>query len=347
MIGETCEAATDTPGRWELRIGATVYATDDVPGKLRQVIVSPGTQRVIALLVGGGFAAPEYLIPIEAVQKADEEQIQLSWTMDEVRTRGQYDAAHFYSPARSLVGYAPGEAAVSLRGNAGTKPFTLAPIQVGLKVVALDGEVGHVSRVLVDAATDQISHFVIHQGLLFPQERLVPADWVSSITTEVITLAVPRSDLSALPEYRPDEELTAEIINVWMADPAVQAILTYSDVRATVHDSVAVLEGYVWSSAQRRRLEAMARSVPGVLGICNKIVADDELYEAVTRALAEDPRTWERDIRVQSYLGIIHLHGAVPDKETRAAAARVAAQVPEVKDVINLVEVTGHTGTEG
>jgi hypothetical protein len=76
------EVSPGASERWELRIGATVYATDEVLGKLRQVVVSPGEQKVVGLVVRGGLPPEEYLIPIDAIQQADEEQIQLSWSLE-------------------------------------------------------------------------------------------------------------------------------------------------------------------------------------------------------------------------------------------------------------------------
>jgi BON domain/PRC-barrel domain len=103
------EVSPGASKRWELRIGATVYATDEVLGKLRQVVVSPGEQKVAGLVVRGGLPPEEYLIPIEAIQQADEEQIQLSWSLEQARARGRYDTARFHTPERSLAGYAPGK----------------------------------------------------------------------------------------------------------------------------------------------------------------------------------------------------------------------------------------------
>jgi osmotically-inducible protein OsmY len=273
--------------------------------------------------------------------------------LKQARERGRYEAAHFHTPERSLAGYAPGEVAVSLRGGAlgpgtiaGGGPADMPPIRVGSRVVALDDEAGRVTRVLADAVTERVTHLVVRQGLVLPKELLVPVDWVTSVTEEVVTLGVTRAEPSALPEYVPDEELADRIVDAWWGDPVLHALMVNSDVRAVVRDGTATLEGYVWTAEQKRRLEEVAQSVPGVLGVRNEVVADDELALTVARALAEDPRFRDWDIRVHSYLGNVHLQGSVPDAETREAAGEVAARVPGGMAVINLLHAPGHAEAE-
>ncbi len=348
MVQETREATSSASERWEFRIGAPVYAADGTLGGLHKVVLSLGEQRVMALLVRDSPPPTDYLIPIEAVRLAEEDRIQLAWSLAEARERGRYEEQGFHTLERSLAGYAPGAAAVSLRGGArgqaaeeGLGSVGMLPIRAGLEVVALDGAVGRVRHVLVDAASGRVTHFVVHQGLLAARDRLVPMDWVSSVTAEVVTRAATRAEVSALPEYHPDEELAGKIVEAWMDDRVLQALLIYSDVRATVRDGVATLEGYVWSSEQRQRLAERAWGVAGVLDVRDLIVADEELEPEVLSALAEDPRTQGLSLQVKSYLGNVHLYGTVPDKETRDAAGEVAAQVPLVKEVIHLLQMSG------
>jgi osmotically-inducible protein OsmY/sporulation protein YlmC with PRC-barrel domain len=343
---ETREATPSASERWEFRIGATVYTTDDTLGRLRQVVISPGEQRVVALVVRGGLPPRDYLVPLEAVRQAGEEEIQLSWTMEEARKRGRYEEKAFHTPERSLPGYARGEAVFGLRGGPPGRAAGGPPIRVGLRVVTLDGEMGPVNRILVDSATGRATHLVVRQSLLPPRDRLVPVDWVTGVTEAVVTLAATRADLSALPEYHQDEELADNILDAWWGDPILHALLIDSDLQPVVRAGIATLEGYARSSVQRRRLEELARKVPGVLDVRNEVVADDELELAVARALAKDPRTRGHDIQVQSYLGNIYLRGIVIDPETREAAAENAGRMPRVKTIINLVEVPGVPAAE-
>lgn len=346
-------AAPARSERWEFRIGATVHATDDVLGALRQVIVSPGEQRATGLVVRGALPPREYLIPLEAVHEAAEERIQLLWSIEECRERGRYEEAAFHTPLHALAGYQPGEVAVSVQGGprgqaaeTGTGPRDLPLLRMGLRVVALDGVAGRIRRVLVDTGSGSVTHLVLRQGILAPRDRLVPVDWVSSVTAEVVTLAATRADLAALPEYYPDEELAAKITDAWWGDPVVRAMLAYTSARAVVRDGIATLAGYAWSSVHRRRMEELARGVPGLLDLRNEVVADDELAGAVAHALGSDPRTRGLSIQVHSYLGHVRLEGVVSSPELRAAAAEVAARVPWVKAIINLVDVPGVPGIE-
>jgi uncharacterized protein YrrD len=64
-----------------------------------------------------------------------------------------------------------------------------------------DEHVGDVERLFVDANSKEVTHFLISQGLLFKDRKLVPAQWVSSVEENKVYLAVPSRLLERLPSY--------------------------------------------------------------------------------------------------------------------------------------------------
>ncbi len=75
-------------------------------------------------------------------------------------------------------------------------------IPAGARVISADGQhVGSVEQVLTGQHADQVSHFVISQGLLFKDRKLVPVGWVGEIGEDAIYLAVDAAFLAKLPSY--------------------------------------------------------------------------------------------------------------------------------------------------
>lgn len=70
-----------------------------------------------------------------------------------------------------------------IAGESATRPDEpVATIRRGQRVICLDGPIGRVDLVLVDAASDRVQHIVVRRGLLFSRDVAIPADWVHAIT---------------------------------------------------------------------------------------------------------------------------------------------------------------------
>jgi uncharacterized protein YrrD len=65
-----------------------------------------------------------------------------------------------------------------------------------------DEHVGDVERIFVDPDSNQATHFVISQGLLFKDRKLVPAHWVTSVEEDKVHLSVNSHLLERLPSYQ-------------------------------------------------------------------------------------------------------------------------------------------------
>jgi uncharacterized protein YrrD len=77
-------------------------------------------------------------------------------------------------------------------------------IPSGARVVSADGQhVGSVEQVLTGQYEDRVTHFVISQGRLFKDRKLIPVGWVGEIGEDVIHVAVDAGFLGKLPSYEP------------------------------------------------------------------------------------------------------------------------------------------------
>ncbi len=122
------------------------------------------------------------------------------------------------------------------------------------------------------------------------------------------------------------------------------ALWNYSPIRGSLSDLQVTVspDGRVEVSGPVRAglikdgvLEAL-RWVPGVTGIVDGLVADNELEIQVAIALAQDPRLSSLSpgaISVHSHLGRVTLVASLKDEALSAAAVEVANQVAGVRSV--------------
>jgi hypothetical protein len=109
----------------------------------------------------------------------------------------------------------------------------------------------------------------------------------------------------------------------------------HGNVRVTVRDGTVILRGHVHSRRRADQLMAGVTSVPGVLGVENRLACDNEMEIELARALATDPRTRSCRSVVRVRDGIVMLDGEAPDAATAEAATKVVAAHGAVRGVVN------------
>lgn len=217
----------------ELKEGTSVFTSGgDEVGKISRFVLDPRTNEVTHVVLEKGWLLPEdKVVPFEMVNFASEDRVVLNEdignfdqlppfeethyiqaTDEDPRTLGtpgdpvyQYAPAYYWYPSRMHVGfpglglgYFPGAPTETTRNI----PGDTVPLTEGANVMSSDGEhVGDVARLLVDSDSNKVTHFLISQGLLFKDQKLVPAHWVKSIEENKLYLAVPSRLLERLPSY--------------------------------------------------------------------------------------------------------------------------------------------------
>ena len=202
-------------------------------------------------------------------------------------------------------------------------PTILAGTRVGLK----NRDLGTVALVLTDPTTRAATQLVIRHGLFGSRRLIVPIDRVVDASSERIVLDLRPEELTALPEYRTDEQI-ADDAEQAIGDDDIVRRLSGRYLEIAVHNGVVTVTGNIATSAHRSRVEDSVRRVRGVRGLQNLPIGDDELESAVAQALGRDPRTSRFIIPVHATLGIIRLSGNVP-----AVALDLARAVPGVRAV--------------
>jgi sporulation protein YlmC with PRC-barrel domain len=182
-----------------IEIGARVRTSDDRDvGAVHRVVVDLERQAVASIVVlKGRLLSRDILVPLEYVERADEGGVMLRLTEGELEKLPDFSYNEILTPPPTWafpLPY-PGGAVyipVSQRERLGGNEVDLTP---GVKVYAIDGEVGEVEEVEIDPRTGQVDAFWIKTGGLGSHDLRVPAEWVDTVGEQGIRLVASRDEL--------------------------------------------------------------------------------------------------------------------------------------------------------
>ena len=211
--------------------GATVYTADhEKAGTIDRVVFDPHTKEVTHLVILKGFLFTEQkLVPIDLIESVLDDNVFLR-TPSGLLDLPDFEETYFLTLAddelqpddrttvtRPVFWYPPiGRA---WWGNPAAPhldhpdlPYTTkteqnipegtVAMKEGAKVITADGEhVGDVERVFIDLNSDRATHFIISQGLLLKERKVVPTLWVRKVGEDQVQLTVTSSFINQLPEY--------------------------------------------------------------------------------------------------------------------------------------------------
>jgi sporulation protein YlmC with PRC-barrel domain len=218
----------------ELKEGMGVYTPGgEQVGKVNRFVLDPATNELTHIVIQKGWLLPEdKVVPFEMVKSAVGESVVLSEEVGDfdklppfeetqfIRVmddrpedaipapdpRYEYTPAYFWYPAQSNIGF-PGLALGHYAWPSGeTKrniPEDTVPLKEGTNIISSDGKhVGDVERLFLEGDSNKVTHFVISQGVLFKDRKLVPAHWVKSVEEDEVHLVVSSQLLERLPSYQ-------------------------------------------------------------------------------------------------------------------------------------------------
>lgn len=108
---------------------------------------------------------------------------------------------------------------------------------------------------------------------------------------------------------------------------------TTADIEIDAVEGAVTLNGRVRTHIQRQQAERLARAGLNGWQLRNNLIADDQLAIGLAGRLAADPRTATANVRIDAYLGVVYLRGAVHSAEQRAAVLALVGQAPDVVKV--------------
>jgi len=137
-----------------------------------------------------------------------------------------------------------------------------------------------------------------------------------------------------------------------------QAALNDVSVSQDRDKSVVTLTGNVRTDDDKARAESIARSIAGAEVVSNEIgvrpvedstakKVDADLDSAIDKNLDAMliQRQLKRDVKYDVTNGVVTLKGDVPSQSERASVEKLAVQVPNVKQVVNELEVKHQKAT--
>jgi osmotically-inducible protein OsmY len=218
----------------------------------------------------------------------------------------------------------------------------MAVLERGTPVWNRDGyEIGTVDHLLIDPESGEVSHLVVRRGLL-PYYPILPIAQVESVSDEAVSVSLTDGEVEMLPRYRrrDPEDVEAELRDqLRLADLRVSDV-DLSGVEVSVEAGIVHLRGWVPDVRTKRRVEAVARAIEGVVDVQNKLDTEMAMTARVQHALLSDPRTELSAIDVINHHGgLITLKGVVDSVEVSQAAQEIAAAQQGVVSVVNELEV--------
>ncbi len=212
-------------------------------------------------------------------------------------------------------------------------------ITFGMEVIAEDGRVGNIRRMLPEWRADEPTHLVLHMEGGTGPHVIVPLRWAIRVTPERVVLRARRRHLTRMLQLRPDDDLAAEIRQALAASPALRSPRDLHAVKVAVCDGVAFLSGYVRTLLRAVDADLLAHQIPGIVEVRNDLIIDDDLKQAVVNALRRDPHLHIVDLSVEAELGTIRIRGRAASPEQCALALLTARRVEGVSRVVCAFDV--------
>lgn len=210
----------------QFKKGAEVFSGEgEKIGTLNRVVIDPRTREVSSLIVGKGILfRTDKVIPITLVDLDIADRIVLKKTNQDIledfpdfetvhyvpldETDNPYqdaiEASYWYPPVSpgwaisNYVGYPIPK--FVLKTDKDIPEGTVA-LEEGAKVISRDGKhVGNVEQVITESQDNRVTHFVISEGFLLKERKLVPAVWVEKVAEDEIHLSVESGLFERLPE---------------------------------------------------------------------------------------------------------------------------------------------------
>ena len=201
---------------------ATVVAANGQEvGSIERVVLSPESKMVTHIVVRKGslLNRVDKVVPIDLIADITEDRIVLSDEAGDLESLPPFEEERvvdkkigldqppiFDSSSPELIGYpepnipvipAPGEQYVTQMDQ--NIPEGTVALKEGAKVITADGQhVGKVERVLADLSADQVTHLLVSRGMFPKETKLIPMEWVTTMTDEEVYLGVEEDTVKEL-----------------------------------------------------------------------------------------------------------------------------------------------------
>lgn len=210
----------------QLKHDASIYtANGDELGRLERMVVDPPTGEVTHIVIRKGwFFQEERVVPIELVDSAEEDKIRLREEIEDLESLPVFEEQHYvevdeqagrqttqapapetmvywYPPLSTTVGFPAYYRMPFPVTSERNIPEGTIPLNDGARVISANGDhVGNIEQIFTQD-DDRVTHFVIAQGLIFKNRKLVPTTWIRNVEEDEVILSVSTQTLDKLPDY--------------------------------------------------------------------------------------------------------------------------------------------------
>jgi uncharacterized protein YrrD len=219
----------------DFRLDAQVVSSDNEKvGEIERIVIDPKTKEVTDLIVSKGLIFTEdKVVPADLVAASMGDRVSLRVGAEQLDDLSDFEEERYvvlddeeYGPTAGLpeedrplpmyyyptaAGAAPNTARMAypeehvMTEKERHIPEGTVALEEGASVFSSDGkEMGSVESVLTYPGTDRAWQFVIAEGLLLKEKKLIPSTWISTLEEDRVHLTVGSRVLDRLPEYQPE-----------------------------------------------------------------------------------------------------------------------------------------------
>jgi len=338
-----------------LKIGSPVFATDGKIGALQYVVLNPETQEISDLVISCDLSGDARVLAARYIERVDKDDaIYLSVDKAFVRRARAFNRADFTEPEEPVAA-AHSDGRLYWQDIYGVMttdiPQPAARVHIvtgvdddaalvgkGSRVFTMLGErVGTVDHVVIDPDARKLLYLVVRLPGIRRRRVVVAASQVHEWQHDAVVLALDREALLALPPYVPAkrDETLARLVR-----QAISALgVSIENLSVFVDNGHVLLRGHSQSLDDRRRIEAAARSVSGVLSVTNEITTDKHLDVRVQQRLLDDPVASNYPVDVIIKNRIATVIGKVPSPAVKDVILEIVRNTPGILSVIDEIAV--------
>ena len=133
-----------------------------------------------------------------------------------------------------------------------------------------------------------------------------------------------------------DTTLAHEVDHALWRDAAFRAT-DYDNIDVRVRGGIVSLNGHVSSLTNLHQAEKSLQTIPGLLGVNNHLIPDDQLLVEVSTALGQLESIYDCKFFTGISHGVVLLSGNVDNTNIKLLAEKCAASNPNIRGVINSI----------
>jgi uncharacterized protein YrrD len=198
------------------QLGANVYGRNKHCGYFTKIVVEPHSWQLTDLIVEEGLLVKRALVlPIAQIKETRGQTILLNVSSEQLKELHTYEETTIEKgisdwPATKTVGEVeygrlpaaniPNLARSREKTRLGVRNEAVI-LDGNTTIACLDGNLGLLSHIIVDAKDYLISDLVFKQGTLFPKYYIVSTRYLDSLNESQAQIAIDRFEAEQLPQY--------------------------------------------------------------------------------------------------------------------------------------------------